>query len=182
MNNPLGTTSNFNDPLELLAVVDEHDRECGAATRAEVHRCGLLHRAVHVLVFRPNGHIVIQQRSQQKDTYPLHWECVGGHLAPGERYEEAAAREVEEELGLQGVALFRIAKLSASQETGHEFIEIYRATTDLPLSPNLSEIVAVDELPLSELVEEIENHKRCYSPVFVTTLKAIGLIAPQTES
>ncbi|GIX45382.1 MAG: hypothetical protein KatS3mg130_1790 [Candidatus Sumerlaea sp.] len=182
MKNPLGTTSDFNNPEELLAVVDEHDREVGAATRAEVHRCGLLHRAVHVLVFRPNGYLIIQQRSPQKDTYPLHWECVGGHLAPGERYDEAAAREVEEELGIRVSAFLRIGKLPACHDTGHEFIEIYRATSDSPLAPNPSEIVAVDELPLSDLVEEVENHRRCFSPVFVTTLKAIGLIAPQTES
>ncbi len=75
--------TNFTDPAELLAVVDEHDNEIGAERRDVIHRDNLLHRAIHLFIFRPTGKLLLQQRSAAKDRYPLHWECVGSDLSPG---------------------------------------------------------------------------------------------------
>jgi hypothetical protein len=47
-------------------VVNERDEEIGAERRDEIHRRGLLHRAVHVIVTGPGGGILLQQRSALK--------------------------------------------------------------------------------------------------------------------
>ena len=84
---------------ELLSVVDEHDRVVGYRERGEVHRLGLRHRAVHVMVFNRRGEVFLQKRSLNKDEFPGLWDSsAAGHLAPGEGYAECALRELEEEL------------------------------------------------------------------------------------
>ena len=40
------------------------------------------------------------QRSANKKTYPLAWECVGGSVLKGEESLHAALREVQEEVGI----------------------------------------------------------------------------------
>ncbi|MFH2125498.1 MAG: NUDIX domain-containing protein [Pseudomonadota bacterium] len=89
------------DPGELLPVVDDQDRQVGLASRSQVHGQGLLHRAVHVLLFDLDDNLWLQRRSQAKDTYPGMWtSSASGHLDPGEDYYAAAQRELREELGL----------------------------------------------------------------------------------
>ena len=87
---------------EWFEVVDEQDRVCGRALRSECHgRPELVHRTAHVVVVSPDGQVLLQKRSLRKDIQPGRWDtAVGGHLAVGESYLEAARREMAEEVGL----------------------------------------------------------------------------------
>lgn len=169
-------TPDYNDPMELLAVVNEANEECGAAPRRLIHELGLLHRAVHVLVYVSERELIIQRRSANKDTYPLRWECVGGHLGPGEDYERAAWREIEEELGVKARDVRYVTALSASKATGHEFIKIYRALASPPFCPNPQEIDEICLVTEDELLRLIASDESEFSPVFVQTLRAVGLL------
>ncbi|MBX7244845.1 MAG: NUDIX domain-containing protein [Candidatus Sumerlaeaceae bacterium] len=169
---------NYTDPDELLAVVNEADVEIGSETRSRIHEQNLLHRAVHVLVFDAEGLLIIQQRSQLKDTFPLHWECVGGHLSPGEYYREAAFREVEEELGIRADNMIKLGKVAACETTGFEFIEVYKTCTAAEPKPQPDEVIAIARIHLRDLGREIANQSRPFSPAFVQTLRCVGLIGP----
>ena len=94
----MATTDNQN---EVFDVVDDHDRVIGQATRGELHKnTDLTHRSVAVLVFRAKE-LFLQKRSATKDKYPKYWTCsVTGHVDSGETYEEAASRELFEEVGI----------------------------------------------------------------------------------
>jgi isopentenyl-diphosphate delta-isomerase type 1 len=115
------------NPDELFDVLDLDDRVVGQAPRHEVHARKLLHRAVHVLVYDPNGHLFLQRRSPGKDTFPGCWDSsCSGHVDTGEDYPGAARRELGEELGVDtGLPLRPLLKLRASPETGYEFIQIF---------------------------------------------------------
>src|SRR5688572_9929677 len=98
---------------EIFDVVNERDEVIGRNTRSVVHRLGLRHRAVHVLVYNSKGAIFLQKRSMQKDTFPGAWDSsAAGHLDCGEDYDACAIREMREELGLEAERpperLFRI--------------------------------------------------------------------------
>ncbi len=127
---------------EMFDVVDENDQVIGQRSRRDVHRLGLRHRAVHVLIYNHRGELFLQQRSLFKDCSPGVWDSsASGHLDTGETYEACARREVGEELGIPlpipPQALF---KLSASPETGHEFCWVYRAEHDGPFILQPSEV------------------------------------------
>jgi 16S rRNA (adenine1518-N6/adenine1519-N6)-dimethyltransferase len=127
---------------ERFPVVDKNDRLLGEASRAEVHGDNLRHRAVHILIFNDAGEVYLQKRSRWKDRHPLLWDSsAAGHLCAGEGYDDAAQRELQEELGIN-VPLEKVLKLPASARTGQEFICLYRGLLRSDPKPNRSEIEA----------------------------------------
>ena len=61
---------------------------------------GCYHLVVHVWIRNSKGEYLISQRSADRPTFPLMWECVGGSVLKGENSIEGALREVKEEVGL----------------------------------------------------------------------------------
>jgi 8-oxo-dGTP diphosphatase len=53
------------------------------------------------LILDDDGRIFVQRRSPARKLFPNCWDVVGGHLEPGESYEDALRREVQEETGWQ---------------------------------------------------------------------------------
>jgi 16S rRNA (adenine1518-N6/adenine1519-N6)-dimethyltransferase len=87
---------------EIFDVVNDRDEIVGRQSRREVHRLGLKHRAVHVVLFNGRGEIFLQKRSMKKDCFPGAWDSsASGHLDVGESYDACAVRELREELGLE---------------------------------------------------------------------------------
>ncbi len=161
------------DPTEPFDVVDPNDRVIGRESRAAVHRDGLRHRAVHVLVFDRDGNVLLQKRSLAKDTFPGCWDSsCSGHVDAGESYDTAARRELAEELGIRNppdpVPLF---KLAACPDTGMEFIRLYRIDWSGPVAPNPAEIDAVQALPPRAVDQEIDRRPEQYARSFVVLWK-----------
>ena len=127
---------------EIFDVVDERDEVTGQSTRGEVHRLGLRHRAVHVLVFNRRGEVFLQKRSLKKDTFPGAWDSsTSGHLDSGEDYDAGAVRELREEIGLRvDQPPRRLFKIAACQDTGQEFVWVYRLESEGPLELHPEEI------------------------------------------
>lgn len=119
---------------EIFDIVNERDEVTGQRPRREVHRLGLKHRAVHILIFNKRGEIFLQKRSQTKDTYPGTWDSsAAGHLDTGESYDACALREVREELGIQLSAIpRRLFKIDACHDTGQEFVWVYQTEHEGP--------------------------------------------------
>lgn len=127
---------------ELLDVVDIDDRVIDVKTRGEIHARGLMHRAVHILVFNSGGELFIQKRSMSKDENPGQWDTsAAGHVDNGESYLDCALRELEEELGIVTDAepeyLFHVPP---SILNGMEHSEIYRYVYDGELKLQAEEI------------------------------------------
>lgn len=127
---------------ELLDVVDDNDEVIGVKTRGEIHARGLMHRAVHILVFNRSGQLFLQKRSLQKDEQPGKWDTsAAGHVDSGENYLDCACREIGEELGIAVEEIPELLfKLSASPLTGNEHCNVYRYFHDGPLQLNRDEI------------------------------------------
>jgi isopentenyl-diphosphate Delta-isomerase len=127
---------------EIFDVVNEADEVIGCEKRGEVHRLGLRHRAVHVLVFNSRGEVFLQKRSMKKDTFPGAWDSSSsGHLDCGEEYDACAVRELREEIGLKvDQAPQRLFKISACLETGQEFVWVYHCKAEGPFHLHPDEI------------------------------------------
>jgi isopentenyl-diphosphate Delta-isomerase len=127
---------------EIFDVVNARDEVVGKRPRSEVHRLGLMHRAVHVLVFNARGDVFLQKRSMSKDRQPGLWDSsASGHLDTGEGYDACAVRELREEIGLQlDSAPMRLFKLPASEETDMEHVWVYRCAAEGPFTLHPEEI------------------------------------------
>jgi isopentenyldiphosphate isomerase len=121
---------------EIFDVVNDRDDVIGRRPRSEVHRLGLLHRAVHVLVFNSRGEIFLQKRSQFKDRQPGVWDSsASGHVESGEDYDACAVREVAEELGWRLAATpLRLFQIDACAATDQEFVWVYRCAAEGPFA------------------------------------------------
>lgn len=127
---------------EIFDIVDDRDRVIGKQTRQEIHRRGLKHRAVHVLVVNERGEVYLQKRSFKKDTFPGAWDSSSsGHVDSGETYDACAVRETREEIGLfLKRAPKRLFKIEACPQTGLEFVWVYRSEFNGPFRLNPDEL------------------------------------------
>jgi isopentenyldiphosphate isomerase len=95
---------------ELVDVVDADDVVVGTVERRVMRAQRLRHRAVFIAVMATDGRLLVHRRSAAKDLWPGRWDiAVGGVVAAGESYDDAATRELAEEIGVVGVELAGIA-------------------------------------------------------------------------
>jgi isopentenyldiphosphate isomerase len=122
-------------PDEVFDVVDAQDVVIGREFRREIHRRGLLHRAIHIFWLRGDGQLCLQRRSYAKDNCPglLSTSCAG-HVDSGEDYLAAAVRELSEELGIL-VEPGRLREIDYAPwhvDLGNEFVRSYLLHGDHP--------------------------------------------------
>jgi isopentenyldiphosphate isomerase len=155
---------------EWFDVVNERDEVIRRATRREVHATGLWHRAVHVMVFDAGGRVFLQKRSMLKDLSPGLWDSsCSGHLDAGEDYDEAAVRELREEIGVDltgGTAPARWFRIDACAETGWEFVWVYRLRHGGPIVVDALEIQYGEWVPLAEVTARVARDPDNYCPSF----------------
>ena len=154
---------------EIFDIVNERDEVVGRNTRSEVHRLGLRHRAVHVLVFNARGEIFLQKRSLKKDRHPGVWDSsTSGHVDSGEDYDATAVREVREEIGLNlSRTPQRLFKINACAETEGEFVWVYRCASEGPFELNAEEIERGDWFAPEKVTRLIHERRQDFAPAFV---------------
>jgi isopentenyldiphosphate isomerase len=150
------------DPAnELVDILDADGRPVRVATRGEMRRRRLPHRAVYVLVFNHHGELFIHQRTATKDIWPSRWDvAVGGVPAAGESFDDAARRETAEELGVEvePVPLFAIHHADAASIV---FGMVYRAVHDGPFRLQPEEIIGGEFVSLAVVRSRSECQQFC---------------------
>lgn len=156
---------------EYFDVVNDHDVVLESLPRSEVHRRKLKHRAVHVFVFRPDGRMLIHQRSVTKEEFPSVWtSSCSGHVSAGETYEQSAPRELQEELGISA-PLTWLNKFDACADTSWEFTVLFSATTTEQPIPDPGEMTEIRWLQTSEIQGWMTNQPDDFSPAFRVLFK-----------
>ncbi len=157
-------------PNEIFDIVDETDQVIGQAPRGRVHAEGLMHRAVHILVWNSRNEVFLQKRSMSKDQMPGVWTTsASGHVDSGEDYDTAAVRELGEELGIQiqgPEAMQLLFKHPACKHTGAEFIQVYHLVWDADMTLDPEEIDAGAWYQPDALDALIREDRRNYAPSF----------------
>jgi isopentenyl-diphosphate delta-isomerase len=162
---------------EMFDVVNERDEVIDLKPRRVVHREGLLHRAVHLLVFNAEGEVFLQKRSMLKDCFPGTWDSSSsGHLDPGEDYDECVIREAREEIGLVLEATpEKLFKIDACELTGMEFVWIYRCQHEGPFQLDPKEVETGDWFSPAEINEWGRRRPEEFAPAFLLIWGRLGL-------
>jgi len=159
---------------EYFYVVDEEDNVVGKATREECHsESGLIHRSVYIFVLNDKNEIFIQTRSMSKDLYPGY--CTGsatGHVDYGEDYDEAAKRELKEELGIDA-PLQRLGKVKSFSEDEREISVLYICRYNGPFKFNRKEIVGGVFLSIEDIKRSLDTGERKFAYGFEVAFKEL---------
>lgn len=148
---------------ELVEVVDPNGDVLSIVTRSEMRASNLRHRCSYIGVLRSSGCLVVHQRAGWKDTSPLFWDiCFGGVVDVGEAWESAARRELHEEAGLSNALGLR--DLGPVQYDGPQTKvvgHVYVLISDDALTCPDGEVIAVDEVPLTQIEAWLEGRQVC---------------------
>ncbi|MDF3349938.1 isopentenyl-diphosphate Delta-isomerase [Sulfitobacter sp. KE34] len=135
------------------------------------HERGLRHMAVSVFVIS-DGKLLMQQRALGKYHTPGLWAntcCTHPHW--DEPPEDCAARRLDEELGITGLALQHRGRVEYRADVGgglieHEVVEVYlaHAAPDLTITENPDEVMATRWITLGDLHADLAQHPDAYTP------------------
>ena len=147
--------------MEIVDIIDEFDNVVGSAERYDSYRKKLRSRVSHVFVFNSDNQVLLQKRSRFK-TRPLHWHTsVNGTVQSGENYEDAAVREMEEEIGV-ALDLHHFEKYNFIHPNGHPVsLGIFCAYSDGPFSPDPQEVHELQFFDLGAL-KRLESEELCH--------------------
>jgi isopentenyldiphosphate isomerase/intracellular septation protein A len=152
---------------EWFPVVNEEGTVIGQAPRSVCHdgKSKLLHPVVHLHIFRKDGRLFLQKRSALKDIQPGRWDTsVGGHIAPGEKVEDALARETMEEAGLKDLKVQFISKYVWESPREKELVFSFLTVTEKMPVVNRDEIDEGRFWGIAEIAENIG--KEVFTPNF----------------
>ena len=112
----------------------------------------------------------MQKRVLSKDENPGLWDSsAAGHVDSGESYDNAAKRELLEELGLS-TSLYPLLKLNACIETAWEHVWVYFCLTEEMPRPAPEEISEGDFFSWNEIFKWIKSRDQDFTTSFLIIL------------
>ena len=154
--------------MERVVLVDEQNREIGAAEKFEAHAAGRLHRAFSVFVFNSEKQLLLQRRAVAKYHSGGLWSntCCG-HPRPAEATEAAARRRLREEMNfdceLRAAFEFIYRAEFENRLIEHEYDEVFVGAFDGVPAPDESEVEGWKWTGLDELRRELRERPAAYT-------------------
>jgi isopentenyl-diphosphate delta-isomerase len=157
-----GLPRESNDGDQII-LVDADDVPQGVAPKIEVHRRGLKHRALSVLVRDPSGNMLVHRRNAAKYHSGGLWtNACCSHPRPDEPPAVAAHRRLAEEMGVccKVKPLFT-AHYRAVVSNGYiedEIVHAFGGTYEGPVGPDPAEVAEWKWMPFTALAEDLTRN------------------------
>ena len=125
------------------------------------------HLVVHVWIKNSKGQYLISQRSDNRPTFPLMWECVGGSVLKGESSIDGAIREAKEEVGVEllpdnGKLIFSKNRKIIDGKRFNDILDVWLfqydgdATLNNATTDEVKQIVWMDKNQILDLLKQNE--------------------------
>lgn len=169
------------EDIEYLDLVDENDNVIGKEDRNIIYKKDLNNfRVINIMIINSENKIIVPKRSSNRRLFPNCYDCsVGGHVSSGETYEEAAYRELEEELGITNVKLDEIGYFKPFELNTSSFSKMYKLIYDGDLNydkDGIQEIFYMDKEEIKKLIEEDASQFKGDYPKFFKWFYTKGII------
>jgi len=146
---------------EMVDIVDENDNVVGKTTWDEAVKNKLLRRGIRVFILNSKGEMLLQKKSKKVKINPSLWtSSASGSVTSGEKYEEAAQRELREEMGIETKLNF-LFKIRQSDSICAAFEGFY----DGKIKPNW-ETEDTEFVKIYKIKEDIKNNNRDFTDGF----------------
>jgi isopentenyl-diphosphate Delta-isomerase len=155
----------------LVVLVDLDDIETGIAEKLDVHRSGLTHRAISVLIRNAQGALLLQRRADGKYHSSGLWaNACCSHPLPGENAADAAHRRLKQEMGID-CALLPLFKTHYRANVSNNLIEdevvhVFGGRYDGPADPDSSEVSEWKWATLTDLKNDMSARPAAYAAWF----------------
>lgn len=127
----------------------------------------MYHLVVHVWIKNSKGQYLISQRSANRPTFPLMWECVGGSVLKGESSIDGAIREAKEEVGVEllpdnGKLIFSKNRKIIDGKRFNDILDVWLfqydgdATLNNATTDEVKQIVWMDKNQILDLLKQNE--------------------------
>lgn len=151
--------------IEYFDVLDENGNKTGRIkTKEQIIKDRNFYRIVNLWIVNPKTKLIlIQKRSQNKDTNPNKWDLsAGGHVDAGESSLEAIIRETKEELGIdiRNDNIIKIFEIK-HDKVKRNFVDVYILEKDIDIKNIVlqkSEVSDVKYFSIEELVAAHNSH------------------------
>ena len=123
------------------------------------------HLVVHVWIRNSKGEYLISQRSANRPTYPLMWECVGGSVVKGEDSLQGAIREAKEEVGVDlmpknGQVLFTKTRKIIEGKIFNDIMDVWLFDYDGDASGNMRKTYDKAVSAITNIEEGMKQRKK----------------------
>ncbi len=148
------------EEIEYLDLVDKNDNVIGKEDRNIIYKNNWRNfRVINIMIFTSDNKIIVPKRSANRKVFPNCYDCsVGGHVSSGETYEEAAYRELEEELGITDVKLEEIGYFKPYDIDTSAFSKMYKLVYDGKLNYDKDGIQQIYYMKKEEIRKLIDDN------------------------
>lgn len=163
--------------IEII-LVDKNDKISWFWEKIDVHKKGLLHRAVSVLIFNKNWELLLQQRALNKyHCWSLRSNTVCTHPKPNENTEKAAHRRMQEEMWfdceIEKKLEFNYKAKFNNWLIENEYDHVYTWIYNWEIKINKEEVNSYKRINKKDLLQDIKKNKENYTIWFMKIIKKI---------
>lgn len=160
----------------LITLTDEQGQIIGSSTMRAAMELGDIRLIVRVVLRNSRNEYLLQQRSEGMITFPGYWDVsAAGHVDVGETPYQAAYRELQEELGLDGVELTEKAEYYIESIDRGRLLRQYTHVFDGRFDGKVSDL-SMEDSEVSSVRWIDSESLSSLNPVMKEAIQAIGVL------
>lgn len=156
---------------EYVDIINENDEVIGKEKGSIATEKNLMRRVVHILLFNSKNELLLQKRAKNMKLYPsMYTSSASGGVMSGESYEQAAARELKEELGISANLSF-FSKIPQKTSTRNVLCTIFVGRFDGNFTIDKKEVELVKFFSIDSIKQMLKVTPAQFTPNFISVFE-----------